>query len=69
MGNHLRAGKVLSFDAARGFGVIAPYGSDEDLPFHAQSLKFVDHLTQGQTVIYAIEQADAGVRAVEVRPA
>ncbi|MER5881902.1 cold-shock protein [Streptomyces sp. NPDC060235] len=69
MRTHLRAGRVLSFDAARGSGLIAPYGGDEDVPFQAQSLKFVDHLTQGQTVIYAIEQVDAGVRAVEVRPA
>ncbi|MFG2308761.1 cold-shock protein [Streptomyces sp. NPDC048566] len=69
MRSHLRAGKVLSFDAARGSGLIAPYGGDEDVPFQAQSVRFVDHLTQGQTVIYAVEHADAGARAVEVRPA
>ncbi|GGX94449.1 cold-shock protein [Streptomyces fructofermentans] len=69
MRNSLRAGRVILFDAAKGVGFISPYGGDEDVPFQAQAIQFVDVLAEGQSVIYAIERADAGVRAVEVRPA
>ncbi|MFJ2399289.1 cold-shock protein [Streptomyces sp. NPDC087843] len=65
----LRAGKVVSFDPAQGLGVIAPCGSEEHVPFHAQTVRFVDSVEAGQLVIYAIERTDAAVRAVEVRPA
>ncbi|MGW0800730.1 cold-shock protein [Streptomyces sp. NPDC001089] len=65
----LRAGKVISFDPAQGLGFIAPCGGDEHVPFKAQAVRFVDVLGEGQMVIYAIERADAAVRAVEVRPA
>ncbi|MER7678437.1 MULTISPECIES: cold-shock protein [unclassified Streptomyces] len=69
MRSGLRAGKVVSFDAANGLGLIAPYGGDEHVPFHAQAIRFVDRVTEGQPVIYATEGAVAAVRAVEVRPA
>ncbi|MEU0038342.1 hypothetical protein [Streptomyces sp. NPDC006333] len=65
----LRAGKVMSFDPAQGLGVIAPYSGEEHVPFKAQAVRFVDVVAEGQLVIYAIERADAAVRAVEVRPA
>ncbi|MER7683019.1 hypothetical protein [Streptomyces sp. NPDC096934] len=65
----LRAGTVISFDPARGSGVIAPCGGEEHVTFHGQAVRFVDFVRQGQLVIYAIERADAAVRAVEVRPA
>ncbi|MFD5723481.1 hypothetical protein [Streptomyces sp. NPDC127036] len=69
MQGSLRTGKVVAFDAENGSGLIAPYGADEPVPFQAQALKFVDAVTAGQPVIYAIEWVDASVRAVEVRPA
>ncbi|QIY66547.1 cold-shock protein [Streptomyces sp. RPA4-2] len=65
----LRTGKVMSFDPAQGLGVIAPCGSEEHVPFHAQAVRFVEFVAAGQFVVYAIERADAAVRAVEVRPA
>ncbi|MFE3263586.1 hypothetical protein [Streptomyces sp. NPDC059215] len=65
----LRAGKVISFDPAQGLGVIVPCGGEEHVPFEAQAVRFVDVVGEGQLVIYAIEHADAAVRAVEVRPA
>ncbi|MFE3270972.1 cold-shock protein [Streptomyces fagopyri] len=65
----LRAGTVVSFDPVQGSGVIAPCGSREHVPFHAQAVRFVDRVAAGQLVIYAIERADQTVRAVEVRPA
>ncbi|MFD1275406.1 cold-shock protein [Streptomyces kaempferi] len=65
----LRAGKVMSFHPAQGLGVIVPCGGEEHVPFHAQAFRFVDFVAEGQLVIYAIERADAAVRAVEVRPA
>ncbi|MFF3000674.1 hypothetical protein ACFVTC_39960 [Streptomyces sp. NPDC057950] len=34
-----------------------------------EAVRFVDGVAEGHLVIYAIEHADAAVRAVEVRPA
>ncbi|MFF2384496.1 cold-shock protein [Streptomyces sp. NPDC058108] len=65
----LRAGTVVSFDPAQGSGVIAPCGSREQVPLHAQAVRFVDRVAAGQLVIYAIERANQTVQAVEVRPA
>ncbi|QFZ71928.1 hypothetical protein GFH48_00355 [Streptomyces fagopyri] len=65
----LRAGKVISFDPAQGLGVIVPCGGEEHVPFQTEAVRFVDVVAEGQMVIYAIERADAAVRAVEVRPA
>ncbi|QFZ78432.1 hypothetical protein GFH48_38780 [Streptomyces fagopyri] len=65
----LRAGKLISFDPAQGLGFIAPCGGEEHVPFQTEAVRFVDVVAEGQLVIYAIERADAAVRAVEVRPA
>ncbi|MFD6294706.1 hypothetical protein ACFWFU_07860 [Streptomyces sp. NPDC060235] len=60
---------MIAFDPDKGSGLIAPYSGDEHVPFQAQVIRFVDVVTAGQPVIYAIEWVDAAVRAVEVRPA
>ncbi|KAA0940237.1 MULTISPECIES: hypothetical protein [Streptomyces] len=60
---------MILFDPAEGAGLIAAYGSDERVPFQAWDIRFVDAVTEGQPVIYAIERVDAALRAVEVRPA
>ncbi|MGW0574272.1 hypothetical protein [Streptomyces tauricus] len=69
MESSLRAGKVISFDPVNGAGLIAPFGSDEQVPFRAQAIRFVDLVAEGQPVIYALERAGVTTRAVEVRPA
>ncbi|MEV7143847.1 cold-shock protein [Streptomyces tauricus] len=69
MESSLRAGRVVSFDPVKGDGLIAPFGSDEHVPFRAQAIRFVDIVAEGQPVIYAIERAGVNTQAVEVRPA
>ncbi|WP_404199714.1 hypothetical protein [Streptomyces tauricus] len=61
---------MIAFDPVEGAGLVAPFGSDDvHVPFTVQAIRFVDAVTEGQPVIYAVERVGAAAQVVEVRPA
>ncbi|WP_329454750.1 cold-shock protein [Streptomyces sp. NBC_01497] len=60
-------GKVIRFDAVRGYGFVAPSGGGDDVFLHVNDL-VVDksQLTPGVTVEFDVENGDKGLKAAHV---
>lgn len=62
------AGRVVRFDAVRGYGFIAPEHGGEDVFLHVNDVRIPEHqLRPGVTVEFEIEEGDRGLKASGVR--
>ncbi|MEU3519873.1 cold shock domain-containing protein [Streptomyces sp. NPDC006654] len=61
-------GKVVRFDAVRGYGFIAPEAGGEDVFLHVNDLLFPESLVRaGLRVEFEAEEGDRGPKAAAVR--
>ncbi|MFE6894625.1 cold-shock protein [Streptomyces sp. NPDC057694] len=62
------AGKVIRYDAVRGYGFIAPEQGGEDVFLHVNDLLFPESsVRSGARVEFDVEQGDRGLKAAGVR--
>ncbi|MEV0692325.1 cold shock domain-containing protein [Streptomyces sp. NPDC050388] len=62
------AGRVVRFDAVRGYGFIAPEHGGEDVFLHVNDVRIPEHqLRPGIAVEFEIEEGDRGLKASGVR--
>ncbi len=64
----MATGKVIRFDAVRGYGFVAPDGGGEDLFLHVNDL-LVDKslIAPGVTVEFTSDEGERGMKASDVR--
>jgi cold shock CspA family protein len=61
-------GKVIRFDAIRGYGFVAPSGGGDDVFLHVNDLDVDKSLVSpGVTVEFDVENGDKGLKAARVR--
>ncbi|MDH3472581.1 MAG: cold-shock protein [Rhodospirillales bacterium] len=67
----MTTGTVKFFNATRGFGFIAPQDGSKDVFVHVTALQRsgLDHLAEGQTVSFDIQQDARGLKAVNLQAA
>lgn len=61
----MTTGTVSHFDQEKGFGFIETDAHDEDIFFHVRDINGAEP-REGQTLEFAIEEAEKGPRAVRV---
>ena len=62
------SGRVVRFDAARGYGFIAPEGGGEDVFLHVNDLLMPEsYVRSGVAVEFEVEDGDRGLKASSVR--
>ena len=59
-------GKVVKYNAQKGYGFIREAGRDKDLFVHISSVRNADTLNPGQTVTFQLEKTAKGLAAVSV---
>jgi CspA family cold shock protein len=64
-------GKVKYFNEMKGWGIIAPEDSQQDVYVHYTSINMDGYrtLSEGQEVLYEAIQTDTGLQAKNVTPA
>jgi CspA family cold shock protein len=67
----MATGTVKFFNAARGFGFIAPDDGSKDIFVHVSAVEQseIDYLAEGQKVTFDVEQETRGPKAVNLREA
>jgi CspA family cold shock protein len=67
----MTTGTVKFFNATRGFGFITPQDGSKDVFVHVTALQRsgLDHLAEGQTVSFDIQQDARGLKAVNLQAA
>ncbi|MGI5218622.1 cold-shock protein [Nocardia sp. CA-290969] len=62
------SGKLVSFDAARGFGFIRPEDGGPDVFVHVNDIGLgEDELRQGRTFEFEVTEGDRGPKAINLR--
>jgi cold shock protein len=61
------SGRVLRFDATRGYGFVAPEAGGEDIFVHANSVEGDQGLSSGDWVEYEAVEGERGLKSIRVR--